>query len=147
MSQVIYSYLPAVSFSDIDECHTLLPRPCSCGVPGEPCGANCVNLVPGYKCTCAPGFQLRSGGTICDGNFENNLLLICQLGENWRWLAQGVHVKMLKVSIQINGIRLDRSMVRSLQVRSLHTEVRLLHSKVSSLHQISYFAPCRNLIH
>ena len=52
------------------------------------------------------------------------------------------------------GIRLDRSMVRSLQVRSLHTEVRSLHSKVSSLHQISYFAPyisyfapCRNLIH
>ena len=91
MSQVIYSYLPDVSFSDIDECHTLLPRPCSCGVPGELCGANCVNLVPGYKCTCAPGFQLRSGGTICDGNFENNLLLICQVGENWRWLAQGVH--------------------------------------------------------
>ena len=30
-------------------------------------------------------------------------------------------------------------MVRSLQVRSLHTEVRLLHSNVSSLHQISYF--------
>ena len=38
-------------------------------------------------------------------------------------------------------LRLDRSMVRSLQVRSLHTEVRSLHSKVSSLHQISYFAP------
>ena len=97
MSQVIYSYSPAVSFSDIDECQTLLPRPCSCGVPGEPCGANCVNLVPGYKCTCAPGFQLRSGGTICDGNFENNLLLICQLGENWRWLAQGVHENQLNV--------------------------------------------------
>ena len=32
------------------------------------------------------------------------------------------------------GIRLDRSMVRSLQVRSLHTEVRSLHSKVTSLH-------------
>ena len=41
----------------------------------------------------------------------------------------------------MKGLRLDRSMVRSLQVRSLHTEVRSLHSKVSSLHQISYFAP------
>lgn len=59
-------FITCVSISDIDECQTL--RPCSCGVPGEPCGANCVNLVPGYKCTCAPGFQLRSGGTICDGN-------------------------------------------------------------------------------
>ncbi|KAJ7327685.1 dendrite reproteinration [Desmophyllum pertusum] len=52
---------------DINECQTLVPSPCSCGVPGEPCGASCTNLVPSYVCTCANGFQLRSGGTICDG--------------------------------------------------------------------------------
>ena len=45
------------------------------------------------------------------------------------------------LSMHCRELRLDRSMVRSLQVRSLHTEVRSLHSKVSSLHQISYFAP------
>ena len=97
VSQVINPHSPSVSLSDIDECQTISPRPCHCGVPGEPCGANCVNLVPGYKCTCAPGFQLRSGGTICDGNFENNLLLICQAKENWGWLVQGVHVNQFNV--------------------------------------------------
>ena len=51
------------------------------------------------------------------------------------WMRKKVQRIILK------GIRLDRSMVRSLQVRSLHTEVRSLHSEVSSLHQISYFAP------
>ena len=38
------------------------------------------------------------------------------------------------------GIRLDRTMVRSLLVRSLQPKVRSLYSKVRSLHQISYFA-------
>ena len=57
-------------YLDIDECQALVPSPCSCGVPGEPCGATCTNTVPGYFCTCANGFQLRSGGTICDGNLS-----------------------------------------------------------------------------
>ena len=86
-----------MSFSDIDECQTLIPGPCHCGVPGEPCGANCSNIIPGYQCTCAPGFQLRDGGTICDGNFEHNLLLIRQVEENRRWLPQGVHVNQCNV--------------------------------------------------
>ena len=50
------------------------------------------------------------------------------------------------------GIRLDRTMVRSLLVRSLQPKVRSPHSKVRSLHQISYFAnniryfaPCCNV--
>ena len=50
-------------------------------------------------------------------------------------------VSVALMVIAVIELRLDRSMVRSLQVRSLHTEVRSLHSKVSSLHQISYFAP------
>ncbi|XP_078370477.1 uncharacterized protein LOC144654268 isoform X2 [Oculina patagonica] len=54
------------SCQDIDECQTLVPSPCSCGVPGQPCGASCTNTVPNYLCTCAKGFQLRSGGTFCD---------------------------------------------------------------------------------
>jgi len=46
----------------------MVPSPCSCGVPGEACGATCTNTAPSYFCTCANGFQLRSGGKICDGN-------------------------------------------------------------------------------
>ena len=57
-----------IFYADINECVTIVPSPCSCGVRGEPCGANCTNHVPGYACSCAKGFQLRSGGTICDGN-------------------------------------------------------------------------------
>ena len=64
----LLSFMTIVHFlSDINECLTIVPSPCSCGVSGEPCGANCINLVPSFTCSCAPGFQLRSGGTICDG--------------------------------------------------------------------------------
>ena len=64
----LLSFTTIVHFlPDINECLTIVPSPCSCGVSGEPCGANCINLVPGFTCSCAPGFQLRSGGTICDG--------------------------------------------------------------------------------
>ena len=52
---------------DINECVIIVPSPCRCGVSGEPCGANCINLVPGYACSCADGFKLGSGGTICNG--------------------------------------------------------------------------------
>ena len=52
---------------DINECMTMIPSPCRCGVSGEPCGASCTNLVPGYACSCAEGFKLGSGGTICNG--------------------------------------------------------------------------------
>ena len=51
-------------YQDIDECQTLVPSPCSCGVPGEPCGVTCTNTAPSNFCTCAKGFQLRSGGAI-----------------------------------------------------------------------------------
>ena len=61
-SMTIVHFLP-----DMNECLTIVPSPCSCGVSGEPCGANCTNLLPSFTCSCAPGFQLRSGGTICDG--------------------------------------------------------------------------------
>ena len=76
-------------YLDIDECQTLVPSPCSCGVPGEACGANCTNTVPSYFCTCAKGFQLRSGGTICDGNFfgfelkSSRLNLIFKILKHW----------------------------------------------------------------
>ena len=64
----LLSFMTIVHFlPDINECLTIVPSPCSCGVSGEPCGANCINLVPSFTCSCAPGFQLRSGGTICDG--------------------------------------------------------------------------------
>ena len=91
-----------------------------------------------------------------------NLFLSVEMAANCHPMGFGKNSKQTKRSsfrlndnrYQCCGIRLDRSMVRSLQVRSLHTEVRSLHSKVSSLHQISYFAPyisyfapCRNLIH
>ena len=62
-------FMASVDFlSDINECLTIVPSPCSCGVSGVPCGANCINHVPSFTCSCAPGFQLRSGGKICDGN-------------------------------------------------------------------------------
>ena len=60
--------LPFLLCIDINECQTLVPSPCSCGVPGEACGATCINTASSYFCTCANGFQLRSGGAICDGN-------------------------------------------------------------------------------
>ena len=64
----LLSFMTIVHFlPDINECLTIVPSPCSCGVSGEPCGANCINLMPSFTCSCAPGFQLRSGGTICDG--------------------------------------------------------------------------------
>ena len=67
-SRRITSFMTIVHFlPDINECLTIVPSPCSCGVSGEPCGANCINLEPSFTCSCAPGFQLRSGGTICDG--------------------------------------------------------------------------------
>lgn len=52
--------------NDINECLIIVPSPCRCGVSGEPCGAHCTNLVPHYACSCAIGFRLRSGGTVCD---------------------------------------------------------------------------------
>ena len=71
----LLSFMAIVHFlPDINECLTIVPSPCSCGVSGEPCGANCINLVPSFMCSCAPGFQLRIGGTICDG--KNYYLLL-----------------------------------------------------------------------
>ena len=64
----MFSLTCVISNLDINECLTINPSPCSCGVRGEPCGANCTNLVPGYACSCAQGFRVRSGGTVCDGN-------------------------------------------------------------------------------
>ena len=40
------------------------------------------------------------------------------------------------------GIRLDRTMVRLLLVRLLHSKVRSLHQKSYFATNISYFAPC-----
>ena len=71
----LLSFMTIVHFlPDINECLTIVPSPCSCGVSGEPCGANCINLVPSFTCSCAPGFQLRIGETICDG--KNYYLLL-----------------------------------------------------------------------
>ena len=47
-----------------------------------------------------------------------------------------------RIKWKSRGIRLDRTMIRSLPVGLLQPKVRSLHSKVRSLHQISYFAPC-----
>ena len=74
-------------YLDIDECQTLVPGRCSCGVHGEPCGATCTNTVPSYFCTCAKGFQLRSGGTICDGNL---------FGFEFKWSRLNTILKILK---------------------------------------------------
>ena len=57
-------------------------------------------------------------------------------GKKW----QGKVMKGWRRVERREGIRLDRTMVRSLPVRLLQPKVRSLHSKVRSLHQISYFA-------
>ena len=53
----------------------------------------------------------------------------------------------LAVMSWTNGIRLDRTMVRSFQqkVRSIHWKVRSLHLKSFFATNISYFAPCCNV--
>ena len=72
-------FMASVDFlSDINECLTIVPSPCSCGVSGVPCGANCINHVPSFTCSCAPGFQLRSGGKICDGNISLATTFLCE---------------------------------------------------------------------
>ena len=76
---------------DINECLTIVPSPCSCGVSGEPCGANCINLVSSFTCSCAPGFQLRSGGKFCDG--KNYYFLVRRMCFSM-WNVLGVSINV-----------------------------------------------------
>ena len=109
-----------------------------------------VGVQTNYRCPCATDYRGEScdtGLNLCYSNPCGNNGKCVSVEEGYSCICNpgraGVNCE---IDMSKSGLRLDRSMVRSLQVRSLqvrslHTEVRSLHSKVSSLHHISYFAP------